>query len=66
MIAGGYMATSACRCFVMLGVVVFFYCLGALYEERATAASCSGSRCRCRTAPTVLSKVAHRALLWRR
>jgi ABC-2 type transport system permease protein len=32
-IASGYLATSA-PLFLMLSVVVFFYCLGALYDER--------------------------------
>jgi ABC-2 type transport system permease protein len=55
--AGGYMALSA-PLFLMLGVVAFFYCLGALYEERRDRSILFWKSLPVSDQATVLSKIA--------
>ena len=55
--AAGYMAVSA-PLFLMLGVVLFFYCLGAMYDERRDRSILFWKSLPISDQMTVLSKVA--------
>jgi ABC-2 type transport system permease protein len=56
-IAGGYMAVSA-PLYIMFSVVAFFYCLGALYEERRDRSILFWKSLPVSDAQTVASKIA--------
>ena len=57
MIAGSYMASSM-PLFLMLGVIIFFYCLGALYDDRKDRSILFWKSLPISDQQTVLSKVA--------
>ncbi|HWJ93709.1 MAG TPA: hypothetical protein VNT33_03240, partial [Telluria sp.] len=56
-LAGGYLMTSA-PLFIMLGIVAFWYCLGALYDERKDRSVLFWKSLPLSDRETVLSKVA--------